>query len=149
AENPHAVVKGHDHKTFLREAPAIIERNGSRSGIECAAVNPDKHRPFFGGRLRRCPNVQVETVFADLVVRHELVGPWLQFVVDRLDAARTELRALTDTFPGNDRLGFTPPQVANRRRGKRDAFKRGNGRVASGYAGDSASRDLNGLKDRC
>jgi hypothetical protein len=44
-----------------------------------------------------CPDVQIKTILADVVVRHELIGPRLALVDNLLNAAVSEFAGFVDT----------------------------------------------------
>ena len=75
-------------------------------------------------------------------MRHEFVRPRLAFGDNILNATGRELVRPAHTLPGQNRIRRAPPQVAHWRRGKRNSFEGGDGRIPSGNAGNKPSIDL-------
>jgi hypothetical protein len=122
-ENSDAVIECDHDKTLASQSFAIVNRYSGGALTEAASVNVNENRPFLAGGLRRRPDVKVQAVFANLVVRHELVGPRLSLLNDGLDAAGTEPVGFQHARPWSGRLRSYPPQVANGRSRKWDSFE--------------------------
>src|SRR6186997_1014406 len=99
SEYADTIVEGHNDQSFRRKPFAVIDRYGRRALRVGAAVDVHEDRTALRGGAGRRPDVQVEAVFADLAVRHELVGPRLPLGHDGLDATGRERVGEPDTRP--------------------------------------------------
>jgi hypothetical protein len=95
-------------------------------------VNPDHHRPRFGGFSRR-PDIQEQTVLALLLSA-------------TLHADRAGRRGVPHALPGHDRRRWPPAQVSNRRRGEGNALERYD---LGSLVGDGTSYLTTGHRHRC
>ena len=144
AEDAQPVVHRDQHDALSCQAFAVVDRHRARAFGVGAAVDVDVDRPLLRRRCRGRPHVQVQAVFADLGVRHELVGPRLPLVGHRLHAAAAELVGLLHALPRGNGSGRAPSQVADRRRGKWQPFEDGHRRITARDAGHETARDANG-----
>ncbi len=95
-------------------------------------MNPDHHRPRFGGFSRR-PDIQEQTVLALLLSA-------------TLHADRAGRRGVPHALPGHDRRRWPPAQVSNRRRGEGNALERYD---LGSLVGDGTSYLTTGHRHRC
>src|ERR1035437_2114113 len=107
----------------------------------------DKYRQLCRGRFRRREDIEIETVFAYVVVRHELVSPGTKLGHDLLDATGRELVCLEHVGPSHNGLRFAPAQGANRRRSERNPLIGENRRVRTGNAGNESACNLDLLAE--
>ena len=109
AKRANAIVHAHQHHALVRQVLAVVDGGGGGAEGEPAAVDPDEHGDTFTGGLRRGPDVHVKAVLADVPLAVTLVR------------VRPELVGRSHALPLHGRLRRAPAEVADRRRGKRDA----------------------------
>src|ERR1035441_5577205 len=126
--------------------------------VKAAAVNIEEDGALLGGRFRSGPDVEVEAILADVVVRAEFVGLWGGVIDDGgrrgfsnrfraqtsrrndLSATGTELVRAPHALPGGDRPGGAPAQIAHRRSCERNSLERDDSRVLARDAGNKTDR---------
>ena len=119
-ERPQAIVDRHHDGSALRQRRAVVDRTRAVAPGERATVNPDHHRPALVDRLGRGPHVQVETVLAELVDPPVVERPGL---TRHLHARRPVDDGFVEGLPGHHRLRRLEAQLADGRRGVRNAEK--------------------------
>src|SRR5262249_17944815 len=144
-EHADTVVDRHYDEALLRKSFAIVDGHGARTFIESTAIDVEEHGVLLIGVCGGRPNVQRETVFADFVVRHELIGPGFALLYDGLHAACAELIHSLDAGPRDYRLWLAPAQFADGRLGERYALEYQDRGVLARDTGDLAAGDRDGL----
>ena len=143
AEDAEAVVDGHEHHAVVGELLTVELGLGAPAFAVAAAMNPVRDREFLAGLAGgRRPDVQVQAVFTAL--RFLAIAPFGEIaagIVDGLVAGMAEAVGLHHAVPRNDGLRFLPAEVANRRRGVRDAFVRDDTRDVGRHALDLTTFD--------
>src|SRR6185369_3691119 len=124
AEGAKAIVVGHEDHALAGELFTVVLRERSRSTGEGPAVRPDDDRQLVGRGVRRRPDVEIQTVFADRL--------WWRATLPasspaRLHAACAELIGPANAFPLCGRLRSAPAERTDRRRRERDALEHTNG----------------------
>src|ERR1017187_4945659 len=109
SERPQTVGNADQHNSLPRQLFAAVSRNRGGSDVEAAAEDPYQHRNASGRRLRRSPDIQIETILAH---RRRL---------DALHTLRREFVRGAKTLPLRDGLRRTPAQFSHRRSRKRNA----------------------------
>ncbi len=116
SENSEAVVHRNDDDALLSQMRTLLPDLGRGTGDEAATVNPD-----HDGQLRfhvfiRNPDVQGEAIFARPgIVKYHVAEDF------SLHAVRTELRGFLHASPLRGGSWSLPAQLADRRRGVRNA----------------------------
>ena len=96
AEDSEAVVEGDDDETLPGQLLAVVDVWGGGPFDEASAVDPDQNGAMGVDDFCGDPDVEVEAVFADGVLRHEFASPGKVFSADDLHAACGELICITD-----------------------------------------------------
>src|SRR6185503_15229714 len=119
AEDAQAVVHGNNDDVPMSEELAVLTALRGAAGGEAAAVDPDHDGKLtVRFRIRGGPDVESEAVFAGAGVVEDHIG-----VAAGLHTVRAKVGGGTNTLPFGRRHRWLPAEVANRRRGIRDAFE--------------------------
>src|ERR1035441_982113 len=131
--------------------------------VKAAAVNIEEDGALLGGRFCRGPDVEVEAILADVVVRGEFVGPGAGAIDDAgrrrfsnrfraqtsrrndLSATGAEMVRAPHALPGGDRPGGAPAQIAHRRSCERNSLEGEDSRVFARDAGNKTATSLDRL----
>src|SRR5215813_8974356 len=89
-KRPETIVDRHHYEPFAGKAFTVIHRDCSGAFVEAAAVEKHVHRLPRTRTNPPRPDVQVQAVFADRAVSHELISPRLALGHDVLHARRFE-----------------------------------------------------------
>ena len=118
AESAQPVGDAHQNHALLREILSVVQRHRSAADSEPSAVDPDHHGQLLARRLGGRPDVQVEAILVGSDGFHPEVGlhDW------NLHARRCEFVGAADPGPRRGRCGRSPAQIADGRRGERNAF---------------------------
>src|SRR5580693_6392665 len=111
SEHAQPIVNDYDYKTFFRQIFAIENWHGRGAFVKSTSMNENENRQPLSGGICGCPDIQIQAIFADFVMRHELVGEGLALPDDRLDATGAVAIGDPDALPGRDRLGRPPPEI--------------------------------------
>ena len=109
---PDAVGDADQHHALPGQLLPAVVRFGSGAGAESAAVDPNQHGDVVARGFRRRPDVQVQAVLARVHARAASAA---------LHAPGAELGGLPHALPFRGGLRRAPAEVADRRRGERDA----------------------------
>ena len=119
-EHAEPVVDGDQDDALERQEVAIVARLGTCSAGESAAVNPEHHRQLaLVGCVGRRVDVEKEAILAGGAVQKDHI-----FEDAALGAVRAVLGGVAIALPLGRGLRRFPAQVADRRRGVRQAQKR-------------------------
>src|SRR5437764_14649022 len=76
AEHAYAVVDADKYNTFSGHGFTIVNRNRAAAADEPAAIDPDEHRSLLAAGMTWRPNIQIETILADRLLRYkEFLAP--------------------------------------------------------------------------
>ncbi len=130
AEWSQAVVDRHRDDPLPGQVRSPVRPHGSGFVLQAPAVKPDHYRPFLVRRFRRGPHVEVQAILVLFGwVAPLRAGPHGRGRVRDVDATETPFRGLANALPGLDGLWGSPPTIADRRRGIRDAPEYANSRA--------------------
>jgi hypothetical protein len=121
AERAEPVIQRDQNDAFPGQRDAVADVAGAGAACQRAAVDPNKHRLPFAS-LRGRPDVEKKAVLVLRLQRPDVHGAALVLRLGTLGAIR---RCVAHACPGDDGLRRFPAQIADRRRGVRDAFEHG------------------------
>ncbi len=148
AERTEAIVDGHDDDALLREGLAVGRGRCAGAAGVSAGVNPEQHGPFFGGRLRGGPDVEVEAVLAHFGCGATTCAA----TAGGLHAHGAEFIGFANAVPMRCRLRRAPAQLIHGGRGERQSLENTHIGIRPRYARNHSAvemhRGIDGGKQR-
>ena len=132
AIHTEAIGQADNYCALVGQGAAVIHRDAGGTAHIAAAVYPHNHRQLCGGRARRSPDVQIQTVFTD--------RSCVALCVGRLHAGIGKTVDLANAGPRRNRYWRLPAQRTHRRSGEGNALE--DGQTALVNAADLTACDL-------
>ena len=110
SKNTFTVISCNSDNTFPSKRQSCISRFTTATCHQSASIEINKYRQLLIHRFRRCPHIEIKTIFAHLL-RAEIHIP-KNILLHRI---RSELVSLTHSVPLLNRLRSFPSEVTHRR----------------------------------